>query len=277
MKADCKKHGTCFMRINVWLLLAGICAVSGCVGIDSVRVAPGQAIRLTVPEARLRLTEAIQLGSEQPRSLNQMIKVAGMLDPVARCLTNDYDAQWQAAQAQAFVAEYSTNNIDRVNAAKLGITLARHGQELLPNRVECHYWYAINVGLLADADRSYGLKAVGEMETALKQVNQIDERYDNGGGGRILGILQLRTPAPPISIGSPRKALRALQHATDLFPDYPENWLYLAEALRDNGQPEKAREMLEKVINAPPWPDRQFESAGWKAAALKLRQTLADK
>ncbi len=90
----------------------------------------------------------------------------------------------------------------------------------------------------------------------------------------MLGILHLRTPPPPTSIGSPRKALRLLQHAVELFPDYPENYLYLAEALRDNGRADEAREALRKVLEAKPWPDRQFESQEWKTAALKLRDHL---
>jgi tetratricopeptide (TPR) repeat protein len=64
----------------------------------------------------------------------------------------------------------------------------------------------------------------------------------------VLGILHLRTPLPPASIGSSRKGLKLLQHATELFPDYPENYLYLAEALRDNGKMDEAKTALRKVL-----------------------------
>jgi tetratricopeptide (TPR) repeat protein len=60
----------------------------------------------------------------------------------------------------------------------------------------------------------------------------------------------------------------------ELFPDYPENYLYLAEALRDNGRAEEAKTALRKVLEAEPWPDQQFESGQWKAEAQKLLQTL---
>ena len=90
----------------------------------------------------------------------------------------------------------------------------------------------------------------------------------------MLGILHLRTPQPPASIGSPRKGLRLLQRAVSLFPDYPENYLYLAEALRDNKRVDEAKEALRKVLEAKPWADEQFESAQWKADALKLRAQL---
>jgi tetratricopeptide (TPR) repeat protein len=86
--------------------------------------------------------------------------------------------------------------------------------------------------------------------------------------------LYLRTPAPPVSIGSPRKGLRSLQRAVELFPDYPENYLYLGEALRENGRTDEAKAALGKVMAAPP-PDRQFESTQWKAEAQKLLHSLS--
>jgi tetratricopeptide (TPR) repeat protein len=91
-----------------------------------------------------------------------------------------------------------------------------------------------------------------------------------------MAILHLRSPAPPVSIGSPRKGLRLLQRAVELFPDYPENYLYLAEALRDTGKPDEARKTLDKVLQAQPLPDQQFESARWKENAQKLLSELPD-
>jgi tetratricopeptide (TPR) repeat protein len=159
-----------------------------------------------------------------------------------------------------------------VDAAKGGIIFGRRARELQPDRPEGHYWYAINTGLLADADRSFGLSAVAQMEPALKRVVELDERYDYAGAHRLLGILYLRTPPPPASIGSTRKGLRALQRAAEIAPDYPENQLYLAEAHNQTGSPAQARELLQKVAAAPPWPSRQFESARWRAqAAEELR------
>ena len=108
--------------------------------------------------------------------MTRRTRAATLLEEAARTLRDDYDAQWQAAQALAFVAEYEPNTTSRREAAKRGVVLARHGGELDSDRVECQYWYAINVGLLADADRSYGLDAVSEMEAALKRAIEIDDR-----------------------------------------------------------------------------------------------------
>jgi tetratricopeptide (TPR) repeat protein len=255
--------------------VAALVALAACKGIHNVRVDDGQVpLALTATEAEKWRAEGLALGAEQPRTLKRMTRAANELEAVARTLRDDYDAQWQAAEAIAFVAENDEDAKKRKDAAQRGIVLARHGRELIPDRVECQYWYAINVGLLADVDRAYGLDAVKEMQAALLRATELDERYDLGGPLRVMGLLYLRTPAPPVSMGSPRKGLRSLQHAVELFPDYPENYLYLAEALRDNGRVTEARAALAKLLESKPWPTRQFESSRWKTAAQKLLQSL---
>ena len=259
------------------LLLLGvmIAATCGCSSVGNVHTADSQQPpAVTTEEAQKLRADGLALYGQQPRVLVPVITAARMLEQSARTLRDDYDAQWQAAQALAFLAENDTRSEFRLEAARRGVVLARQARALKPDGVEGQYWYALTVGLLANEDRSYGLSAVSEMETALKRAIELDERYDLAGPPRILGILQLRTPPPPTSIGSPRKALRLLQHAVELFPDYPENYLYLAEALRDNGRADEAREALRKVLEAKPWPDRQFESQQWRTAALKLRDRL---
>jgi tetratricopeptide (TPR) repeat protein len=258
------------------ILLCALVALCACKAVRTVKVEPSpQPLALTDAEAEKLRADGMKLYAEQPRMLVRVTRAAQELEQAARTLRDDYDAQWQAAQALAFLAENETRPAFRIEAAKRGIVLARHGRELQPDRVECQYWYAINVGLLADVDRSYGLSAVGEMESALNRAIEIDEGYDYAGPLRVLGILYLRSPAPPTSIGSPRKGLRLLHQAADDFPDYPENYLYLAEALRDNGHVDEARQALAKVLEARPWPDRQFESVQWKAEAAKLLQSIA--
>jgi tetratricopeptide (TPR) repeat protein len=262
-------------RRALLLISALIVAACGCSSVGNVHTADSQQpLVVTTEEAQKLHADGLVLYAQQPRGLISVTKASRDLEQAARTLRDDYDAQWQAAQALAFLAENETRAELRLEDARKGVVLARQARALKSDGVEGQYWYALTVGMLANEDRSYGLSAVAEMETALKRAMELDERYDLAGPPRVLGILLLRTPGPPASIGSPRKALRLLQHAVELFPDYPENYLYLAEALRDNGRADEAKEALRKVLEATPWPDRQFESEQWKAAALKLRDHL---
>jgi len=249
--------------------------LAGCESVRDIGVAPvGPAVAVSPAEAQKLARDGRALFAAQPRTLLRATAAAQQLAEAAAILPNDYAVQWAAAEAWEFVADNESRHAERIAAAKRGITLARLARELQPDRVEGHYWYALNIGLLADADRAYGLKAVAEMERALRQAMELDERYDYAGPVRVLGVLLLRAPAPPVSIGSSRKGLRLLQHAAELYPDYPENMLYLAEAFRNNKRNAEARELLQKVIHAPLWPDRQFESVGWKTAAQGLWQCV---
>jgi tetratricopeptide (TPR) repeat protein len=261
-------------RRAVWFAIAAIVAACGCRSIDNVQVRTDKAQPLTETEAQQTREKAEALFNQQPRSLASVRSTANLFEQAARTLQDDYVAQWQAAEALEFLAGNETKSDLRKQSARRGVVFARRARELKPDGVEGCYWFALNVGRLADVDRTYGLDAVGEMQTALKRAIELDERYDLAGPLRVMGVLYLRTPQPPASIGSPRKGLRMLQRAVELFPDYPENYLYLAEALRDNGRADEAKEALRNVLEAKPWPDQQFESEQWKAEALKLRAQL---
>lgn len=247
--------------------------LASCRGVQSVRLDPTMPVATIANPERAR-TEAQKLFDAQPRNLERVRHAALQLEKVAASLRDDYDAQWQAARAFAFVAEHEVKTAARKEAAQRGMALAKRARELQADRVEGHYWYAINVGMLADADHAYGLSAVDEIKSVMERAREIDERFDFAGPLRVLGVLLLRTPGPPLSVGSPRKGLRLLERAAELFPEYPENFLYLAEALRDNHRAEEAKVALAKVIDSKPWPDRQLESSQWKADAEKLRQKL---
>ncbi len=261
-------------RRALLLVAAWVVVVCGCRSIDNVRVSPNQPHALTTDEAQKLREEGMALYAQQPRALASVTHAASLLEQAAQTLQDDYAAQWQAAQALEFLAANETRPDRRRESARNGIGFGRRARELKPDGVEGCYWYALNVGWLADVDRTYGLDAVGEMQTALKRAIELDERYDFAGPVRVLGILYLRTPQPPASIGSPRKGLQLMRHAVDLFPDYPENYLYLAEALRENGRVDEAKEALRKVLEATPWPEQEFENEQWKAQALKLRAEL---
>ncbi len=178
----------------------------------------------------------------------------------------DFKGRIALARMQADAAERGPAAA-RIAAAKIGIAAATAARTDNPDRVEAHYWYAINVGLLADADRSYGLQAVSEMQQALQRAIELDEKFDEAGPLRVMGLLLLRTPGPPLSIGSPRKGLRLLQRAVELSPEYPENYLHLAEAFHETGKVDEARAALHKVLAAAPWTGREAESANWRRAA----------
>jgi len=256
------------MRV-IWCLVALV--VCGCCSVKRIGTRPvAKPVTLTRADAERLRDEGVKLFAQQPHSLECATTAASKLDAAAQVLTNDFSSQANAAQVWAFVAENGATTESRRDAAKRGIVAARRARELAAERVEGHYWYAVNVGFLADVDRSYGLSAVSEMEPSLKRAGEIDARYDYAGPLRVLGVLVLRTPPPPVSIGSARKALRLLQRAVESFPEHSENYIYFGEALCENARAEEARVEWRKAVVLPAPSDRQFESRQWQNKLSKL-------
>jgi hypothetical protein len=254
-----------FLALGAW---------SGCKTIGNLGTPQHTPAALTASEAEEQLQRGWILFQHQPQTISRVTEAAHMMETSAQALPGNFDAQVRAARAQAYLSERESDKAARKKAAEHGIALAKRARELDPKRVEGHYLYALTVGLLADVDREYGLDAVGEMVAALKIAIDIDGAYENGGPLRLLGLLHLRTPPPPISVGSKRKAQQLFQRAVDLCPQYPENYLYLAEAQRDLHRDDDARSSLQKVLDLPAPAGHGEEAEQWRKRAKELLESL---
>jgi tetratricopeptide (TPR) repeat protein len=255
------------------ILLAGVTS-TGCKTIRDLRLTHEPSPALPAADAQQQLADGWALFEQLPRTLNRVTQAALLIEPAARNLPDQFDAQIKAATALAWLAEHAPEVPFRKQAAQHGIAIAKHARQLDPQRVEGHYWYALNVGLLADVDRDYGLSAVDEMVAALKIAIDLDPAYDHAGPLRLLGLLHLRAPAPPISVGSKRKAQQLFQRATEVQPQFPENYLYLAEAQRDLSRIDDARANLQKLLSLPVPAGYEEPAAHWHARARELLESL---
>ena len=160
-------------------------------------------------------------------------------------------------------AEFARRNEDRKEIAEQGISAGRRAVELGPDSAEAHYFLALNLGQLAKTKQMAALGLVGEMERELKRAIELDSDFERGAPDRSLGLLYLRAPGWPLSIGNKRKGLVHLERAVQISPDYPENRLCVLEAvLKDNDQDRKRlqikayQEMLPRaraVYSGPEW------------------------
>src|SRR5437870_8376990 len=101
IRRDSTRLGPCSMAGKRFLSVVciGLVALCGCKAIRGVRLEPSQSLALTADEAQALRAEGLQLFGEQPRNLVRVTRAALVLEQAARTLRDDYDAQWQAAQA----------------------------------------------------------------------------------------------------------------------------------------------------------------------------------
>jgi tetratricopeptide (TPR) repeat protein len=143
--------------------------------------------------------------------------------------TNDPVLAWQFARACFDWANWATNKVQRAMIAREGMAACRQSL-LVTNSTAGHYYLALNMGQLAQAETLGALKLVREMMREFNTSAELDPHFDFAGPDRGLGLLCRDAPGWPVSVGNRRKAREYLEDAMALAPNYPENVLNLAES-----------------------------------------------
>lgn len=146
--------------------------------------------------------------------------------------TNDVAAASLFARACFEYADLATNETQRAELAKVGITVSRQIVAKDAKLGAGHYLLAMNLGELAQAEAPSlaAYKLVHEVEREFKLAADLDVKLDYAGPARTLGLLYFQAPGWPFSIGNKHKAQEWLEKAVTLSPEFPENQLNLAEA-----------------------------------------------
>ncbi len=181
------------------------------------------------------------------------------------------DGYWKAARASVLVGQLLEGKEARGNAFLRGL---RTTQLLLARDDElaqAHYYYALNLGLLAKERPSRGHKAVKEMLPHLERAIELAPQLDRAGGYRTLALVYLRAPGWPTSVGDEEAGLEYATLAVEVAPGYPGNHLALAEALIAMGDEPRARTEVERareLAAQPGWTRREREDFLEEIASL---------
>jgi hypothetical protein len=219
--------------------------------------------------------------SQTPRTIERVRTSAKLFAHALRHEeARSYETLWQAARTSAWLAEFETDAVERERHAREGLTYANTALKAQADGAEALFYHGVLAGFLGDLDNDFGLDAVKEIEKDMNALIEKDRDVSNGGPWRVLGVLQLRAPGPPVSVGSLRNAKKNLETALEKSPDWPENHLYMAEAefmwAKDKEKPEFAEQarkrlherLLGESAKAPP--GFEFEFAAWQDKARAL-------
>ena len=181
--------------------------------------------------------------------------------------TNSTAAACQLARTSFDLADLATNDTRRAEIARRGIEVCRWWLVREPKSGPGHYYLAMNLGKLAQAEApslaSYRL--VHEMEREFKLAAELDVKFDHAGPARTLGELYFEAPGWPLSVGSRHKAGEWLARAVRLAPEFPENQLNLAEAQLKWREPEALAATLKNIDAIWPAARTNFTGAAWEA------------
>ena len=178
--------------------------------------------------------------------------------------TNGSAAGWEFARACYNLADVATNDETRAGLAVEGIEACRKLIKDQPKSGPGHYYLGMNLGQLARTELLGALALVREMEKEFKTAWSLDTSVDYGGPARSLGLLYRDAPGWPASIGSSRKSREWLDKAARAGPEFPENWMILAESYLQWNETETAREQLKQLARIWPAAQTNFTGVVWE-------------
>jgi tetratricopeptide (TPR) repeat protein len=266
-----------------WIIAGVLGLVAGCKEMEAIAPDMEDVVRpnrLHYEETNLspsaledRMRE-IDAQFAEPRTPGKVyVSYEASLSSISR--VNDYAALWRGTRACAWLARNHPERSQRQAYARKGIAMGREATEKTSKRVESWYYLALSLGAHAEIQGTPNRDTIREMREAIQWALALDNRYDDCGPHRFMGLLMVKSDAYPLyAVGTIKEGLEHLKKAVEMCPDYGENHLAYAEALKDDGQHDLARAELEKVIASMKPKDRTAEHDAWLEKANELMQDL---
>jgi tetratricopeptide (TPR) repeat protein len=150
-----------------------------------------------------------------------------------------------------------------------------------PNRPEVLIWQGII--LSTDAGIVKGMSALGKVKKAkglFETALRIDPTALDGSAYTSLGSLYYQVPGWPIGFGDNDKAEKNLKQALSLNPNGIDSNFFYGDFLLQDGRYNEAKAYLERALQAPARPGREFADAGRrqeiKAALAQVQEKMKD-
>jgi len=184
-----------------------------------------------------------------------------------------------SSRKSAYSSMKETNRRMAKDLAKEGVDYAERCLMHAPENAGCYYWRAVNTGLY------YKIRIVGyqrgikQMIEDCKKVIAINPDYDHAGAYRMLGQIYTKLPqtgARPDSVTRDLPlAEKYLRKATQLAPDYPENYLALAEVLFEERKLAEAIAALSSARDMAPHWQSDISYSAWHDEMRGLEKKIA--
>jgi tetratricopeptide (TPR) repeat protein len=187
---------------------------------------------------------------------------------------DDDQAAWQLGRACFDRAEFSRDSAERARLANEGMDACRKVIAHQPKLAAGHYYLAMNMAQLARTKLLGALPLLGQMENEWKSALTLDEKMDYAGPDRYVGLLYRDAPGWPISLGNTSKARQHLEHAVELSPNFPENYLNLIESCFTWNEPSAAARAAEKLRLLWPAARKEFAAEYWQESWQDWDQRL---
>jgi tetratricopeptide (TPR) repeat protein len=164
----------------------------------------------------------------------------------------DFESAWKLARAvDLYAGNFISDNDTKKAVYTEGKKAAEKARTLDPTKPEGWYWYGVCLGNWASANGILdSLGSAGPLTEACRKAIQLDPEFDHGSVYVLRGRVYHLAPAV-ISVGDKNKAEADYKKALELNPSNRTACLFYSELLIDNGQKDKARDMIARGIAIP--------------------------
>ena len=181
----------------------------------------------------------------------------------------DFEAAWKLARVDYWIGGHAAEETARRAALDRGVDAATRAVGIDPRRPEGYFWRAANMGALAESfGIMQGLKFRGRIKSDLEAVLKIDAGWQQGSADRALGRWYARVPG--LFGGSDKEAEAHYRASLKFNANSTASLFFLAELLFDRKREPEARQLLQRLIDAPIDPDWAPEDREFKAKARAL-------
>ncbi len=160
----------------------------------------------------------------------------------------DYELLWRYARINFWLADSSDNKDIKAKHGKEGYLAGQKATSIKPERVEGYFWGVASLGMYSEGIGI--LKSIKEgnkkkFEDMLNKALKIDKTYEGGGPVRTQGRFFARLPWPMKDV---KKGLGLLDECIAMNKKVIRATYYKAEILFDDGEYQKSKELLDKVL-----------------------------
>lgn len=222
----------------------------------------------TTPAEQVALAD--QLVAASPDDLDALQRARSALEQAQTARHAPFEVAWRLARVCFLMAKRLANRPQRIEVAQHGAEHARTAISQRNDRVEGHYYLALDLAQIAEAESRLSL--IKPMVAAAERAAKINPAYDHGGPLVFLGKVHLTAPAWPVSVGNVEQAISLLERALALAP-CPLTRLFLGQAYYEDDREQDARVQLERALREAGPKDLEPR---WRAEAKRILDELKD-
>lgn len=207
-------------------------------------------LSLTIPE---KIDSATTLMETRHKNENNLIQSKNILKEVLEEEPDNEKALWKISRVYYFMGNMESDKEKKLEYYERGKNFAEKLIQINENNPEGHFYLAANLGRIGQVrgvmkSLSLAPKVKGSFEKTL----QLDSLHT----GAMDGLAVVYYSLPGIFGGDINKSIELLQKAISVDSNYTVLYLDLAKAYKKRNEPEKAKNILEKMltIEKPTYP-----------------------